>query len=51
MQVREFIGLFIGGLIGLAFFASAVSKNNNTVAVAQSLTDGFATDIKAATFQ
>lgn len=51
MEVREILGLFIGGIVTLALVATAVNKNSQTAQVAQSFTDGFANDIKAATFQ
>lgn len=51
MEVREFIGVFIGGIIALALFATAVQPRSQTAAIAQALSDGFANDIKAATFQ
>ena len=51
MEVREFIGVFVGGIIALALFATAVQPNSQTASIAQSLASGFATDIKAATFQ
>lgn len=51
MEVREFIGVFIGGILALALFATAVNKGSNTAGVAQAFTDGFANDIRAATFQ
>ena len=51
MEVREFIGLFIGGILGLALFATAVNKNSQTVAITKQFGDSFAQDIQAATFQ
>lgn len=51
MEVREFVGIFFGGLITLALVATAVNKGSNTAGVAQAFTDGFANDIRAATFQ
>lgn len=51
MEIREFIGIFIGGILTLALVATAVNKNSTTASVAQAFTDGFASDIRAATFQ
>jgi hypothetical protein len=51
MEVREFIGVFVGGLIALALVATALNKNSTTAQVAQAFTEGFAQDIRAATFQ
>lgn len=51
LEVREILGIFIGGLIGLALLATAVNKDSTTASVAKAFTDGFASDIRAATFQ
>jgi hypothetical protein len=51
VEIREFIGVFIGGVITLALVATAVNKNSTTASIAQAFTDGFANDIRAATFQ
>lgn len=51
MEIREILGVFIGGIITLALVATAVNKDSQTAKVAQSFTDGFANDIRAATFQ
>jgi len=51
VEVREFLGLFVGGIIAAALFATAVQPKSQTAAIAQALADGFSTDIKAATFQ
>lgn len=51
MEIREFIGVFVGGILALALVATAVNKNSTTASVAQAFTDGFASDIRAATFQ
>ena len=51
MEVREILGLFIGGIVTLALVATAVNKDSQTAKVAQAFTDGFANDIRAATFQ
>lgn len=51
MEVREFIGVFFGGIIALALFATAVQPNSQTAAIASALANGFKGDIQAATFQ
>jgi len=51
VEVREFLGLFVGGIIALALFATAVQPKSQTAAIASALADAFSTDIKAATFQ
>jgi len=51
LEIREILGIFIGGLITLALVATAVNKDSATSSVAQAFTDGFAADIRAATFQ
>lgn len=51
MEVREFIGVFVGGLLTLALVATALRKDSTTASVAQSFAEGFAQDIRAATFQ
>ena len=51
MEIREILGIFIGGIITLALVATAVNKNSNTAGIAQAFAEGFATDIRAATFQ
>jgi hypothetical protein len=51
VQIREILGLFIGGIITLALVATAVNKDSKTAQVAQAFTEGFASDIRAATFQ
>jgi hypothetical protein len=51
VEVREIMGVFIGGIIGLALLATAVNKDSQTAKVAEALTSGFANDIRAATFQ
>jgi hypothetical protein len=51
MEVREILGLFIGGIVTLALVATAVNKDSQTAKVAEAFTSGFANDIRAATFQ
>jgi hypothetical protein len=51
MEIREILGLFIGGIVTLALVATAVNQNSQTASVAKAFTDGFAADIRAATFQ
>jgi len=51
MEVREILGVFIGGIITLALVATAVNKDSKTASVAEAFTNGFANDIRAATFQ
>jgi len=51
MEVREFFGVVLGGLIGLALVASLIRKDSQTAAIAQTFAEGFAQDIRAATFQ
>jgi hypothetical protein len=51
VEIREILGVFIGGIITLALVATAVNKDSKTASVAQAFTDGFANDIRAATFQ
>ena len=50
MEVREIIGLGVGLLV-LAGLSMAIVNSGRTAQVAQAFTDGFANDIKAATFQ
>lgn len=51
MEIREFIGVFVGGIVTLALVAVAVNSKSTTASIAQAFTDGFANDIRAATFQ
>lgn len=51
MEVREVFGVFVGGLITLALIATLVQPNSKTAQVAQAFAEGFAQDIRAATFQ
>jgi hypothetical protein len=51
LEIREVLGLLIGGVLTLALVAAVISKNNDTAGVASAFANGFATDIKAATFQ
>ena len=51
LEVREILGLFIGGIVALALVATAVNQNSKTTDIAKAFTDGFANDIRAATFQ
>lgn len=51
MEIREILGVFIGGIITLALVATAVNKDSQTANVATAFTSGFANDIRAATFQ
>jgi len=51
VEIREFIGVFVGGIVTLALIATLVNRNSTTAATAQAFADGFANDIRAATFQ
>lgn len=51
LEIREVLGLFIGGIVTLALVATAVNQNSKTADVANAFTSGFANDIRAATFQ
>ena len=51
LEIREILGLFIGGIVTIALVATVVNQGNKTADVAKSFTDGFANDIRAATFQ
>ena len=50
MEVREIVGIAMGFLV-LAGLSMAIVNSGRTAQVAQSFSDGFANDIKAATFQ
>lgn len=50
MEVREIFGIGVGLLV-LAGLSMAIINSGRTAQVAQAFTDGFANDIKAATFQ
>jgi len=50
MEVREIVGIGMGLLV-LAGLSMAIVNAGRTAQVAQAFTDGFANDIKAATFQ
>jgi hypothetical protein len=50
MEVREIFGIGMGLLV-LAGLSMAIVNSGRTAQVAQAFTDGFANDIKAATFQ
>lgn len=50
MELREVAGIAMG-LIVLAGLSMAIVNGQRTAAVAGAFADGFATDIKAATFQ
>jgi len=50
MEVREIVGVAVG-FLALAGFSMAIVNGQRTAAVAQAFSDGFANDIKAATFQ
>jgi hypothetical protein len=50
MEIREIVGVGIA-LIVLAGVSMAIINGQRTASVAQAFADGFATDIKAATFQ
>jgi hypothetical protein len=51
LEVREILGLFIGGIVAVALVATALNPSNKTTDIAKAFTDGFANDIRAATFQ
>jgi len=51
VEIREILGVFIGGIITLALVATAVNKDSQTANVATAFANGFANDIRAATFQ
>ena len=50
MEVREIVGIAMGFLV-LAGLSMAIINSGRTAQVAQAFSDGFANDIKAATFQ
>jgi len=50
MEVREMVGIAMGLLV-LAGISMAIVNSGRTAQVAQAFSDGFANDIKAATFQ
>jgi hypothetical protein len=50
MEVREIVGIAMGFLV-LAGLSMAIINSGRTAQVAQAFSDGFASDIKAATFQ
>ena len=50
MEIREVFGIGFG-LIVLAGVSMAIINGGKTAQVAQAFSDGFATDIKAATMQ
>jgi hypothetical protein len=50
VEVREIVGIAMGLLV-LAGLSMAIVNAQRTAAVAQAFSDGFANDIKAATFQ
>lgn len=50
MEMREIIGVGIAFLV-LAGVSMAIINGGRTAAVVQAFSDGFANDIKAATFQ
>jgi hypothetical protein len=51
VEVREIFGVFVGGIITIALLATAINPNNKGVQLATAFTNGFASDIRAATFQ
>jgi hypothetical protein len=50
VEVREIVGIAMGFLV-LAGLSMAIINSGRTAQVAQAFSDGFANDIKAATFQ
>ena len=50
MEIREIAGIAMGLLV-LAGLSMAIVNGGRTASVVQAFTDGFASDIKAATFQ
>jgi len=50
MEVREIVGVAVGLLV-LAGISMAIVNAGRTAQVAKAFSDGFADDIKAATFQ
>jgi hypothetical protein len=51
MEIREMFGVFVGGIITVALIAVLVNDKSKTKDIAQAFTEGFANDIRAATFQ
>lgn len=51
LEIREVLGLLIGGLVTVALVATAVQPNSKTADVANAFFNGFANDIRASTFQ
>jgi hypothetical protein len=51
LEIREMFGIFVGGIITIALVATAINPNNKGVDMANAFLNGFANDIRAATFQ
>lgn len=51
LEIREVLGLLIGGIVTVALVATAVNQNSKTADVANAFFNGFANDIRSATFQ